>query len=156
MDIISHALLTNLVFKDAPTEQRLFATAFGVLPDLVRFGSMFNSVFLRKILFFKKPPITLFPPYVLKLYAACHSLVIWLAVFLIMWAAGWHMIAIAFCGWGFHILLDIFTHSRRSFPTKILWPLSEFHFSGIGWSNKWFMVFNYIVIIFLYIVFYFN
>jgi hypothetical protein len=88
-----------LVFKDAPLEQRMFATAFGVLPDLVSFGSMFNSVFLRKILFFKKPPITLFPPYVLKLYAACHSLVIWLVIFLALWFLGFQMIAIAFCGW---------------------------------------------------------
>lgn len=155
MDIISHALLTNLVFKDAPLPQRLTATAFGMMPDLVSFGSMFNSVFLRKILFFKKPPQSLFPPYVMVLYNACHSLIIWFAVFIILWVFGLQWLAIAFCGWGFHILLDIFTHSASSFPTKIIWPISDFHFSGIGWSNKWFMLFNYLIILFLYIVFYF-
>jgi hypothetical protein len=154
MDIISHALLTNLVFKDAPANERWLAVAFGTLPDLVSFGSMFNSVFLRKILFFKKPPQSLFPAYIMRLYNICHSLIIWLAVFLILWAFAPHWLAIAFCGWGFHILLDIFTHSRHSFPTRILWPFSNFYFSGIGWSNKWFMVFNYLLILFLYLFFY--
>ncbi len=155
MDIISHALLTNLVFKDAPTEQRLVATAFGIIPDLVSFGPMFNSLFLRKILFFKKPPQSLFPAYVMRLYNIFHSFIIWLAVFLILLVCGFYWWAIAICGWGFHILLDVFTHNRRAFPTPILWPLSKFHFSGIGWSNKWFMIFNYTVILFLYIFFYF-
>ncbi len=155
MDIISHALLTNLVFKDAPTNQRLVATLFGVLPDLLSFGGMFNMVFLRKILFFKKPPQSLFPSYVMTLYKAFHSLVIWLVIFLLLLALGLQWWAIAFCGWGFHILIDIFTHSRKAFPTKILWPFSEFAFSGMGWSNKWFMLFNYIMILFLYIFFYF-
>ncbi len=155
MDIISHALLTNLVFKDAPTDQQIVATAFGVLPDLVSFGPMFNSLFLRKILFFKKPPQSLFPPYVMTLYKIFHSLIIWLAVFLLLLAFNLYWWAIAICGWGFHILLDVFTHSRRAFPTPILWPVSKFAFSGIGWSNKWFMLFNYTVILFLYIFFYF-
>jgi hypothetical protein len=155
MDVISHILLTNLVFKDAPESQRLLATAFGIMPDMVSFGSMFNSVFLRKILFFKKPPKSLFPPYIMLLYKICHSLVIWLGIFLLLLLVGLKWLAIAWCGWGFHILLDIFTHNKRSFPTLILWPFSKFHFSGIGWSNKWFMLFNYLVILFLYIVFYF-
>lgn len=155
MDIISHALLTNLIFKDAPTSQRLLATAFGILPDLVAFGSMFNSVFLRKILFFKKPPHSLFPPYIMRLYFICHSLIIWLIVFLLLWLFGFKWLAIAFCGWGLHIVIDIFTHSRHSFPTHILWPFSNFYFSGIGWSNKWFMIFSYTLIAFLYLVFYF-
>jgi len=154
MDIISHALLTNLVFKDLPNSQRLLATIFGITPDLFSFGSMFNSLFLRKILFFKKPPQSLFPPYVMRLYNMSHSLIIWLVIFLLLWAFGLKWLAIAYCGWGFHILLDIFTHSKDSFPTHILWPFSNFYFSGIGWSNKWFMLFNYIVIFFLYLFFY--
>ncbi len=155
MDIISHALLTNLVFKDLPVEQRSLAVIFGVMPDLVSFGGMFNSVFLRKVLFFKKPPQSIFPPYVMRLYNIFHSLIVWLAVFLVLIACDLRWLAIAVCGWGFHILIDIFTHSAKSFPTPILWPISNFRFSGISWSNKWFMLFNYAVILFLYLVFYF-
>ena len=155
MDIISHALLTNLVFKDAPTTQRLVATAFGVLPDLVSFGPMFNTLFLRKVLFFKKPPQSLFPPYVMQLYNVFHSLIVWLAIFFLLLIFNFKWLAIAVCGWGFHILIDIFTHSNRAFPTPILWPVSKFHFSGISWSNKWFILFNYLMILFLYIFFYF-
>lgn len=154
MDIISHALLTNLVFKEAPTSQRLLATALGIIPDLMSFGGMFNLVFLRKILFFKKPPQSLFPPYVMRLYSISHSLIIWGIIFALLWFFGFKWLAIAYCGWAFHILLDIFTHSKDSFPTRILWPVSNFYFSGFGWSNKWFMLGNYIVILLLYLVFY--
>ena len=155
MDIISHALLTNLVFQDLPMPQRAVAIGFGIVPDVVSFGALYNGAFLRKLLFFKKPPQSIFPPYVMRLYYIFHSLVIWLAVFILVEAFGPHWLAIAVCGWGFHIVLDIFTHSKKSFPTHILWPLSNFHFSGIAWSNKWFMLFNYLLILFLYIVFYF-
>lgn len=154
MDIISHALLTNLVFKDAPEAQRIIATIFGVAPDLVSFGGMFNMTFVKKILFFKKPPAGLFPPYVLKIYAICHSLIVWLFIFLLLLISGLQWLAIAWFGWGFHIILDIFTHNRRAFPTRILWPFSDFAFSGLAWSNKWFMLFNYLLILFLYLVFY--
>jgi membrane-bound metal-dependent hydrolase YbcI (DUF457 family) len=155
MDVISHILLTNLVFKSEPMANRMLAVVFGILPDFISFGGMFNSTFLKRILFFKKPPKDLFPAYVMKLYDVCHSLIIWLGIFIILWLVGFKWLAIAFCGWGFHILLDVFTHSRQSFPTKILWPLSNFAFSGLSWSSKWFMLFNYLLIAFLYLVFYF-
>lgn len=155
MDIISHALLTNLVFKDAPTSQRLLATAFGILPDIISFGGMYNLTFLRKALFFKKPPHSIFPPYIMRLYHICHSLIVWLAVFLVLWAFGATWLAVAWCGWGFHILLDIFTHSSSSFPTPIFWPFSNFHVSGFSWSNKWFVFGSYAIIAALYAIFYF-
>lgn len=155
MDIISHALLTNLVFKDAPTSQRLLATAFGILPDVVSFGALYNLTFLRKVLFFKKPPHSIFPAYVMRLYNIFHSVIVWLAVFLILIACDLHWLAIAVCGWGFHILIDIFTHSKKSFPTPIFWPISNFHFPGVSWSNKWFVIISYAVIVALYLIFYF-
>lgn len=155
MDMISHALLTNLVFKDAPTEQRLLATFFGIMPDLISFGGLFNMNFVRKLFFYKHPPMSVYPRYVMTLYKAFHSLVIWLIVFLLLLLFNLKWWAIAICGWGLHIVIDIFTHSKRAFPTKILWPFSEFFFSGLSWSNKWFMLFNYLMILFLYIFFYF-
>ena len=38
--------------------------------------------------------------------------------------------------WPFHIILDFFTHSIEYFPTPILWPISDYKFDGIPWSNK--------------------
>lgn len=154
MDMISHILLTNLVFKDMPTTQRTVTILFGILPDLVSFGGMFNSAFLHKILFFKKPPQSIFPPFVFKLYNISHSLLVWLVIFILFKLFSLDWLALAWCGWGLHILIDIFTHSGKAFPTPIIWPLSKFHFSGIGWSNKWFLLFGYSAILLLYLIFY--
>jgi len=155
MDIISHALWTNLVFKELPTEQRSLAVLFGVLPDFVSFFRVFGKHFIQKTMHYTNPPINVFPRFVFKLYNITHSLVIWLGVFMLLKILGFTYLALIFCGWGLHILLDVFTHTSNFFPTPILWPFSNFHFSGIQWSNKWFMLFNYAILLFLYLTFYF-
>ena len=155
MDIISHALWTNLIFKEIEPVQRSVIVAFGVFPDIVSFSFVTLKYFFRKTMHYTDPPLNVFPKYVFKVYNATHSLVIWLAVFLILKIAGLSWLALAIGGWGLHILLDVFTHTSDFFPTPILWPFSDFHFSGINWSNKWFMLFNYAVLLFLYLVFYF-
>jgi membrane-bound metal-dependent hydrolase YbcI (DUF457 family) len=96
-----------------------------------------------------------FPQYVYKLYDFTHSLVVWLGIFFVLKIFGLSWWIVVFYGWGLHILLDIFTHTTEFFPTPILWPFSRFHFSGINWSNKWFMLFNYALLFFMYLVFYF-
>lgn len=155
MDIISHALWTNLLFKEVPLAQRSVAIGFGVIPDLISFSLITTKNFIRKTMHFKNPPLSVMPEHVFKLYNLTHSLVIWLAIFMLLKLFGFDWWALAFCGWGLHILLDIFTHTSNFFPTPILHPFSKFHFSGINWSNKWFMLFNYAVLLFLYLVFYF-
>jgi len=155
MDIISHALWTNLIFKELPLEQRGLAVLFGVLPDFISFSSLTVRHFIKKTLHFEAPPLATIPGYVFKLYNVTHSLVIWLAIFLILKILGLELVVVIFYAWGLHIFLDIFTHTEEFFPTPILWPFSRFHFSGINWSNKWFMLFNYAVLLFLYLVFYF-
>jgi len=155
MDIISHVLWTNLVFKEIDPPQRAVAVLFGVLPDLISFSFLTVKHFIRKTMHYTDPPLHVFPKYVFKIYNFTHSLIIWLGVFFILKILGFSWLALAFCGWGLHILLDIFTHTSAFFPTPILWPFSKFHFSGINWSNKWFMLFNYAVLTFLYLVFYF-
>ena len=154
MDIISHALWTNLVFKELPVEQRIWAISFGVAPDFVSFSLLTVKMFIRKTIFFK-PPLRKMTPYVYKLYKITHSLIVWLGFFLVLKIFHLDFWALVFCGWGLHILFDIFTHTSEYFPTPILWPFSRFHFSGINWPNKWFMLFNYLVLTFLYLVFYF-
>lgn len=155
MDVISHALWTNLVFKEMPLEQRYFAIGFGVLPDMISFAGVTGKEFFLKVFHYTDPPLHKFPKFVFRLYRFTHSLVIWLGIYFLfkLFFPAWA--ALAVCGWGFHILLDIFTHSKDYFPTPIIWPFSNFSFSGIAWSNKWFMLFNYLVIMFCYLVFYF-
>ena len=155
MDILSHALWTNLIFKELPVAQRSLTIFLGVAPDLISFSFLALKHFIRKTMHYTDPPLHVIPRPGFKLYNITHSLVIWLGVFLILKIFGLDWWALACMGWGLHILLDIFTHSREYFPTPILWPFSKFHFSGINWSNKWFMLFNYAVIVFLYLVFYF-
>ncbi|MDD5071130.1 MAG: metal-dependent hydrolase [Patescibacteria group bacterium] len=155
MDILSHALWTNLIFKELPMEQRGVAVLFGLFPDLISFSYMTVRNFFRRTLHFEAPMPSGIPKYVFRLYDITHSLVIWLAIFLILKILGLDLAVVIFYAWGLHIFLDIFTHTSEFFPTPILWPFSRFHFSGINWSNKWFMLFNYAVLLFMYLVFYF-
>jgi len=155
MDTISHALWTNLIFKEIPVGERSFIIAFGILPDYIAFSLVTVKNFIKRTMSFEEPPMSALPKYVFQLYDITHSLVIWLAVFLVLRLLGLDFWLLAFYGWGLHILLDVFTHTTEFFPTPILWPFSRFHFSGINWSNKWFMLFNYALLLFLYLVFYF-
>ncbi|MFH1822481.1 MAG: hypothetical protein ABH830_02155 [Patescibacteria group bacterium] len=155
MDLFSHALWTNLVFKELPIEQRSMAIFFGTAPDLVSFSTITLKHFFQKTLHFEAPPLSVIPKYVFKLYNFTQSLVIWVGVFFLFKLFGFNWWALAYSAWGLHILFDIFTHTSKFFPTPILWPFSSFHFSGINWSNKWFMLFNYAVLTFMYLVYYF-
>ncbi len=89
------------------------------------------------------------------LYSLSHSLIIFLivsgAIFFLFhlksrkmpWELG---------GWLIHILIDIPTHSYKFYPTPFLWPISEWKFDGLSWSTPWFLVLNYITIIFMYLI----
>lgn len=155
MDIFSHALWTNLVFKEIPIEQRSYIISFSVMPDLVSFMKMYGKGFFKKITAHNEEILKHFPNSVQKLYNYTHSFVIWLTVIIIMKILHIGLIMYAFWGWGLHILADIFTHSKKHFPTPILWPISSKKFHGIAWSNKWFLVLNYSALALFYLVFYF-
>lgn len=155
MDVLSHALWANLIFKEAPAVQRSVLVVFSVLPDFISFSRIIGKGFLRKVMHYTDPPLSVFPKLVFRLYDFTHSLVVWVGFYLLLRVFNFEHAAFIFLGWGLHVLLDVFTHSSFFFPTPILWPFSKFHFSGIHWSNKWFMLFNYIVLIFLYTIFYF-
>ena len=154
MDIISHALWTNLIFKELPPEQRSLAISSGVLPDIISFFMAYKH-FWKKTLGFKGPKLRYMPKISLKLYKITHSFIIWLIIYFILKLFFPSWVSLAFFGWALHIFIDIFTHKKNYFPTPFLWPLSKFRFSGINWTNYWFMLFNYAVLVFLYLVFYF-
>ena len=155
MDIVSHALWTNLIFKNLPVEQRSLAITFSVAPDLISFSFLRVKEFLRKILHYTDPPLETIPGHIFRLYNLTHTLVIWGTVGMILYIVNLKLLFIAFSGWILHILFDIFTHTKNYFPTPIFWPLSNFHFSGVNWSNKYFMAANYLVLVLFYYFFYF-
>ena len=157
MDFISHILVSNLVYKELPTTARWLAIVFGVFPDLASFIAVFNINFAKKLLFFKRIPTAYFPRSVLFIYNVTHSLLFWLATWMICYfVIGSSLAAIVVSSWGLHILIDIFTHNSKSnLATRIFWPLSNWHLDGFTWSNKKFLLINYLILAILYLFFYF-
>jgi len=85
------------------------------------------------------------------IYAITHSLIVFAAVFLIVYLflkrPVWEL-----SGWFLHILIDIPTHTTQFFPTPAFWPVSNWTFNGIGWAQFWFLIPNYLAIIIVYII----
>ena len=94
-----------------------------------------------------RPSIEEIPIWVVELYNISHSLItafVFIAiVYFIKKDLTWPMLA-----WPVHIIVDLFTHSIEFFPTPIFWPLSNYRFDGIPWSNIYVFTTN-IVLIFL-------
>ena len=138
----------------------------GSFPLFIYFGSTF-IIFLTKdfalleFLFnllinptsFKlgKLPINQIPNWVFNLYDFSHSIVIAFICIAII-----YRINKEFCfpmyAWPFHIIVDFFTHNTQYLPTPIFWPISNYKFDGIPWSNPiiWFTNIFCIVLLFIY------
>ncbi|MBP7805291.1 MAG: hypothetical protein KA052_03690 [Candidatus Pacebacteria bacterium] len=148
MDIFAHTLWAAVGAKglNGALHRRASSvgwTAFlGVAPDFFAFGLTFlaslPSLFSGEG--FHRSSLSGLPH---ELYNYSHSLVIWAAVFLLVWAIRkkpW----LPLFGWALHILIDIPSHVISFYPTPFLFPLSEYRFPyGIQWSNKWYMIINY-------------
>jgi hypothetical protein len=58
-------------------------------------------------------------------------------------------------GWALHILIDIPSHAATFYPTPFLFPISNYRFThGISWSNKWFMIINYSLLLLVSLYFF--
>ena len=156
MDIISHGLWTGAVAKAANIKKEkplnFWAAAWwGVFPDLFAFTIPFLGLLWNLNLREPPPSDTLWIfKLATSLYNVSHSAVIFLIVFGLVWLVlrrpVWEM-----SGWVLHILMDIFTHSYRFFPTPVFWPLFGWKFNGISWANPWFLAINYAALIFVYL-----
>ncbi len=168
MDILAHTLWANAGARGANAlaekENNKFHinpmwTGFwGVFPDLFAFTIPFILRFYYVLSgtggasFFGKPAMVEGEyqngfDLALNLYNYSHSLVIWAFVFLVVWVI-FKRPRYELFGWALHILIDIPTHVIAFFPTPFLFPLSDYKFAyGIQWSNQWFMITNYVLLL---------
>ena len=155
MDIISHELWGGVAFEKKNRRSFWTAFLFGIAPDFFSFGAFITSAILgiQKIPPLEPPDPTLIPAYVSNLYNISHSLIIFAICFLVIWAIRrkplWEMSA-----WALHILVDIPTHVHGVFPTPFLWPISEYRFSGIPWTEPIIFLPNVILLIAFYYYFF--
>ena len=150
MDTFSHALWGKALF--GYRKFRWFSFIFGAIPDLLSFGLyfIFNLVTNPFGMKFGKPELSELPDWVFLSYDFSHSLIVAIIFILIV-----YKINKDFCfpmlAWPFHIMLDFFTHSIQYFPTPIFWPISDYRFDGIPWSNPYIMLLNDVSIFLVFI-----
>ncbi len=157
MDILAHTLWAAAGARglNAKTKKRMFNVGwtafFGVFPDLFAFGipilistpSMIRDGFrITAHVHHELSPI---------LYQYSHSIVIWAIVFIVVWII-FKRPALFLLGWVLHILIDIPSHAGNFYPTPFLFPISDWKFlHGISWANKWYMIINYSLLLFVYL-----
>lgn len=154
MDVLAHSLWAIAVL---PGEQYLAKVLFGIAPDLAVFGPNLLVIALRKekmqrpgdreemMQWFDKKQNR----WVKVLYRWTHSLIVWAviitAAFIFCHNRGtsppWFLLAAPL-----HIILDIPTHNKKSFPVQFLTPLSNMQVEGIHWSKKGILILNYVLI----------
>jgi membrane-bound metal-dependent hydrolase YbcI (DUF457 family) len=155
VDTLAHGLWGGAAFY--PYGRRRFAAAFavGMAPDLLSFGlfHLTHPEWLKLRLAGKisgPPPLSILPAYLFHAYNLTHSLVVWAALFALLWLLlrrpPWIWLA-----WGLHILCDIPTHDTRYLPTPYLWPLPTPFVQGIPWTTPWFMAVNYTALLAVYL-----
>ncbi len=189
MDILAHTLWTGALAKTANKNKKVveknkkplrvgWAALWGVLPDFFAF----SFPFLAMIFFIVTGEMSLssfgehhgfgfpagsewissLPP---KLYSISHSLVIFSATFLVIWAIRARRARkdptrsggpyYEMLGWALHILIDIPSHAGNFYPTPFLWPVSDYKFlHGVSWANPTYMIINYSALAIVCVYFY--
>ena len=149
MDTLSHALWGRGVFgyKGFPKT----ALLFGCFPDLISFGLLIFINIISGQDFKSGPPdISILPNWLFISYNFGHSLVISsLSCYLMSFYN--KKVAYAMLAWPLHVILDFPFHSIEYFPTPILYPLHDYKFDGIPWSNPYIWFSNIAGIILLYV-----
>ena len=151
MDVFSHGLWGYGLFGQRGLGW--LALLFGMAPDLVSFGVLTIVKLIDGTYQFGKPDLAMIPAWAFIAYDCSHSLIVACLAIIIVWYFNKN-VAFAMLAWVFHILLDIPFHSKEFFPTKFLWPLSEFSFDGTSWATPWIWFPNIAGLIILYIFIY--
>ena len=143
MDTLSHALYGKGLF--GYKKYRWYSFFFGIIPDIFSFGIYFIYLIVFSEFEFGRPSREELPYWVYDLYDISHSMVTALVFIAIAYKINkdfaWPMLA-----WPMHIVVDFFTHSIEFFPTPILWPISDYRFDGVPWSNPYVFGINFVLI----------
>ncbi|MEK7138360.1 MAG: hypothetical protein AAB787_02510 [Patescibacteria group bacterium] len=161
MDVLAHALWTHAIHrgvakaKNIKLNKKAIWTVifFGLAPDLFSFGPFFvKEIFFHgtKIFGGGPPDPASIPAYIYNSYNYTHSFVLFLTIFAVVWALRGKPFWLMY-GWGLHILIDMFSHSKSFFPTPFLFPLSSFKINGWSWGDPTFMFINYSLLALTYI-----
>ena len=153
MDILSHGLWGAIAFGRRNRPSFWLAFVIGLAPDLLSFGILWMAAALDMAetpdFSHGTPPEATIPQYVHHLYNFTHSLVIFLLVFLLIWAFRkrplWELAA-----WGLHVLVDVPTHSHAFFPTPVFWPFFSWNFDGWQWMTPAILIPNYVLLALCY------
>ncbi len=159
MDILSHSLWGGIALGRKKKADFIYASIFSLLPDILAEGIMFSLIYLGVKNMpgteHGHPNITEFPVYAQNLYNTTHSLIVFGAVFILVWIIRkkpyWLLLA-----WALHIIIDIPTHSFDLFPTPFLWPISDFKVDGIPWRNSIILIPNFILLVAFYSLWFFK
>ncbi len=154
MELIGHLLWTNLFSnyflkkykKDLNNKETIF---WGIFPDLISFMPLVFILILNYFNFISLNSFNL----INFLYNFTHSFIIYFLCFFILFLIKKNFYFESL-GWFFHIFIDIFTHAKNFYPTKFLWPFSDYGFNGISWRNVYFLLANYLVLIIIYVLIY--
>ncbi len=145
MDVFSHGFWGGLFF--GKNRRLLFwAVLFGVLPDVIAFSPLLFYAYNGHFVLGSQPDMSMYPQTILTLYSITHSLVIAIPIYFFIRFFN-RELSYAFLAWPLHILFDIPTHTADYFPTPFLYPISNFHISGISWSQPYFFIANYTAIV---------
>ncbi len=153
MDIVSHGLWGGAAFGRNSKKSFWSAFVLGILPDLVAFGPFFVGVFLgltpRPQFDGGHPEADIMPTYVHQVYNISHSLVVFLAIFGLLWLI-FRRPVWEFSAWGLHILFDIPVHTKEFFFTPYLWPFNHPIVDGVPWSHPAIFFSNWIALVLIY------
>ena len=148
MDTLSHALWGRGLFGYRGFPK--WALFWGALPDLVSFGIYILLRIVRYGWQWRAPMESL-PDWLYITYDISHSFITaFLAIAIALRFS--KPMAFAMLAWPFHIVLDFPFHTFAFFPTKFLWPISDFVIDGIAWSRPevWYPNAAGIILLFVY------
>ena len=155
MDIMAHSLWSLVLLPGPPSIAKV---ALGIAPDAAVFATSLTVQVLKgKMQPGFKTRQEMMEWYhrkenhwVINLYKWTHSLIIWILLLIPLFAyylffrnqVPWYLLAAPL-----HILMDIPTHDRNSFPVQFLNPFSRFQFNGMHWSKSIVFIGNYVLLI---------
>jgi hypothetical protein len=149
MDTLSHALWGKGLFGYRGYGK--LALFFGAMPDLSSFGLLFVIQIINGVYIPGAPKLETLPDWLFFNYDVSHSFITSFVCIIFVYFFN-KQVAFTMLAWPFHILLDFPFHSKAYFPTKLFYPISNFSFDGIPWSNPeiWFPNISGIIILFIY------